>query len=798
MIDRLDSVLDDIGDFFSNKPESRTYLAVVRYAFPWVNLYVVQPLRNGVNMTTLELVAGSDHNTNAGGVFETYTIGSTVLVCSDSDVHGSMAVTDYIIGPVPVSDNEDRERAMNKVAPSSGVSDLLTKIFDKLRGICGSLYSNVPKSFVQPEDLLSGDINLTSAPYTGVSSLKRLVRIQCGKRCFIELDSLLSRIRIVTEKTEYIGPLKHYQDMSGRGSLLEYNQTALTYTEGTNGIAPGSGGKPAFRKKDIAGDVTTGWQTVVSIPEIATGKSDDVYSSKVRYDGLASVSSAKGFEIKKTLDIVSPYPISDPSGLDSITKEVSDFPELDNNYDKKDAESLMDRTLSVHSGAAKDSNEFPRVAINPDIWEISSNNRTKAVDSAVKEDHSISPIGNRQYYDLPDTIDIKDPHTGKVYKYFKSVSGMRYESDGSIVLYDGYGSEIRMTRGNIIISPASDLIMRPGRDIHTMAGRHTAIVSQKNVILHSSTQDVYIKGNKDVSFLSGINQEGRFMVDDRGETGVLIRSKSNASLAAKDVFVGSIPTSSSNNYIGTTPGSGTVTIGGGAKTLVTGDVLTMYGKTTDIICKHNEDVSWLSIDPSRVITISEKINLSGWVDIGHNTGTLTATIGSTPIGAGNQTSSPHLSVRANAEFGYGINCKQLWAEQAVATRMVASNADRRSGIKGNVSAPTIDVKPPTISQAVSPEFPYSGPWLDTFTIKDGFRYPTSSELGITSDVYTIPCMLWQKHLNGSTVWKEDVISEYTVSTSTCMVYPGKEAWSGEITTGTGTNKPILGGYKING
>jgi hypothetical protein len=65
------------------------------------------------------------------------------------------------------------------------------------------------------------------------------------------------------------------------------------------------------------------------------------------------------------------------------------------------------------------------------------------------------------------------------------------------------------------------------------------------------------------------------------------------------------------------------------------------------------------------------------------------------------------------------------------------------------------------------------------------------------DTYTIPGMLWQKHLNTSTVWKEGVIPEFSVSTNVSMVYPGADSWYGQITTGTGTNQSILGGYKIN-
>lgn len=780
-------------------PEATTYFGIVRYAFPWLNLYVIEPDLNGSIGKELRLVSGTDGSARMGEVSHAYAIGDYVLVAQDADDMTSKSVTDYIIGHATTGNTQEESGPSNTMVSDKDFNPILTKVFDKIRAyLCGHLKVTSKKRYNIPTDMLCGDTNIGGAPGNNISMLKHLTRIQCGKGCFIELDSILSRIRIVTEKMEYIGPLKSHQDMSGRGSLLEYNQTALTYEEGTLGILDDTKRNPVFRKKDVAGDMTSGWQTAIAIPDVNNSKSDDVYSSKVRYDGEMSVISAKGFELRKSLNITTPYLKDTQEELSTLYKEVEEFPEVANNNSKQEASKLPSRSLRIAEiDKERVETEFPRVAANRDTWGLSSDLRTDNVKNALNEERKLTPIGNKQQYDLPDTITIKDPHTGNTYTYFKSESGFIQEPDGSIVLYDGYGSEIRMTRGNIIISPAADLILRPGRDMHAMVGGHMALVSQGNAILHSSSKDTYIKGNHNVSVLSGLDKKGKTIIDDRGK-GVLVKSRSSASLVATDVFVGSIPSDTSNDTTRASKGSGTVTIGGGANTLITGDKIALYGEYIDSIAHRDDNVSWVSIDTNRVVCVSNSNYISGETYLGHISGTLTATIGSETISAGNQNKKSHFYLQANMDACYGIKCRQVWAEQVLGVQIAAGNASRDSRMRASVNTPTINSTAPRMTQTHSISVSYGGPWSDPFNIKTGFTYPSSAELGIQGDSYTVPGILWQKYLKGGTVWNEAPIPDVSAKDKSYMVYPGAEAWDGNINMGIGSEVSLKGGYKING
>ena len=130
--------------------------------------------------------------------------------------------------------------------------------------------------------------------------------------------------------------------------------------------------------------------------------------------------------------------------------------------------------------------------------------------------------------------------------------------------------------------------------------------------------------------------------------------------------------------------------------------------------------------------------------------------------------------------------------------MYAGNAHRDSGIKSSVSSPKINSTAPTMSQGAPVYAVYGGAWSDTFTLMNQFKYPTSSELNILEGKYTIPGILWQNYLINGKLWSEEPIPDIQDENIVSMVYPGSAAWNGEVTTGTGERKPIIGGYKING
>ena len=781
-------------DLFSN-PTANTYTAVIRYAFPGLNLYVVEPIINGSMVKTLVLASGDTPDSMHGGIATAYAVNDSVIVVSDKCNHGSMSVTDYITGYATVCNNvSDKTPANLCTLVYNKTASVFEYVYSGLKTLCGYLPVNAPKAFTGPKDILCGDTVISGSPNNNISVLKHIIRIQCGKKCFVELDSILSRIRVVTDRCEYIGPLQHAQDLTGDGSLTRYTQEAISPAE----LA---GDTPMFRKKNTAGDISTGWTESVSIPDHDTSGSSEVYLTKVRYDGEATMVSAKGFEIRKSFDIATPYQTKETSGISgSVLADVSEFVDTANNYGPEDGLALMDRSINRGEEAiTRRASEFPKADCN-DSWGVTSDSRSENINEVVMGEHNphIAPIGNKQYYDLPDTIELKDPHTGKTYIYFKSSSGIRYDSDGSLVFYDGYGSEIRMTRGNIIISPASDLILRPGRDLHGMIGRHTAIVSNRDVTVHSSTSDVYIKGNHNVSVLSGVDGSGGMLIDDRGDTGILMRSLSMAAFTAKDLYVGSIPDKMPKAFSIATQGAGNVVIGGGSSTLLTGDSITLYGTSADIISKDKDDVSWVSVQPDRIISISKDTSVSGNVYVGQVSGALTATIGNTDISVGNRASSSVLNVLAEVNIAYTLKCKDIWAHQARIRRLGAGNASRDSGISSSVSSPSITVTPPVTTQYSVPFVRYDGPWNDAFTLGKQFEYPDSSDIGINMP-YIIPGMTWQVFMTSKSVWYEPGIPDLKDSGKYSMVYPGKAIWeSGKITNVGHTTDNIIGGYVING
>lgn len=110
---------------------------------------------------------------------------------------------------------------------------------------------------------------------------------------------------------------------------------------------------------------------------------------------------------------------------------------------------------------------------------------------------------DKQFYDLPQYIELENPVTGERRKYYDSTSFISQEPDGSICLKDGYGSEIRMCRGNIYLSPALDLLVRTGRDFSVMAGRHQSYDSLDTCTINSTRSSVYVRGWKDLKMDGG-------------------------------------------------------------------------------------------------------------------------------------------------------------------------------------------------------------------------------------------------------------------------------------------------------
>ena len=81
-------------------------------------------------------------------------------------------------------------------------------------------------------------------------------------------------------------------------------------------------------------------------------------------------------------------------------------------------------------------------------------------------DETLQPLGEDEPCYPSKTIDVADPivREGKL-TLSQLESYLHLSPTGALIISDGTGSEIRLEGGNIILSPAADLRIQPGRDL---------------------------------------------------------------------------------------------------------------------------------------------------------------------------------------------------------------------------------------------------------------------------------------------------------------------------------------------
>jgi len=99
-------------------------------------------------------------------------------------------------------------------------------------------------------------------------------------------------------------------------------------------------------------------------------------------------------------------------------------------------------------------------------------------------------------------------------KYYRSTSGIHMLEDGGIMLSDGYGSSITLSKGNIEITCPGDITKRTGRDLVSVIGR-ACEQTVKGHIAVSAGADYRIKAEDNLMMLGGNSGTGGVLIEDR-------------------------------------------------------------------------------------------------------------------------------------------------------------------------------------------------------------------------------------------------------------------------------------------
>ena len=163
--------------------------------------------------------------------------------------------------------------------------------------------------------------------------------------------------------------------------------------------------------------------------------------------------------------------------------------------------------------------------------------------------------------------------------------------DGSVVIEDGYGSQIIMSGGHIFQQCQGDIFNRPGRSFITWAPRDIIARAGWCAELSAAKRDVRIKGQNNVHVLAGDGDKGCVLIECRAQnkpvkadwqgvygediesSGVIIKAEESAvDIWSKRVFAGAAK--DEDGIVELSSGRGKTVIAGGT---VGVEALSMFG-----------------------------------------------------------------------------------------------------------------------------------------------------------------------------------------------------------------------------
>lgn len=490
--------------------------------------------------------------------------GTTVICLVDTTSPNKayiIAPADYAVGDL---DNTLAARAMYKVdkyteANDTVFIDVLSKLLTS-RAVDFQNYAHGADIDVLPGDYDVIDINGNAGLHVG----RFLAQLRGSPMAFIDISNITDAIRAIAAKIECHMPL--YTSVKDKDLIVE--NIAISVAESL-GIKEGIPVKindgyleyadenaiPFYRMQKMAGAAVAGSESiVVKFPKdkdahYSTTEPPILSKQRVSLSGDMMEVSAYGISSIKTPAIRGLHQINYNATGDK--KSQSDILQP---YDYKSGSSLPTKVdpkqLDIQVSDAV-INKIIDTLLTGDYLEklkqkmaehglvIASSKATLV--SEIEGKQIIGPT-KAQQYGLPPYIILTDPITDKQTVYYNSTSFISQEPDGSISICDGYGSEIRMSRGNIYISPALDLFLRPGRDLSAMVSRHQSFNAQGHTTINSS-KSVYIRAIGNLKMVGATGGNGIVSLECRATNtsmfdGLMLVSRCGTSVIGNNIYIG--------------------------------------------------------------------------------------------------------------------------------------------------------------------------------------------------------------------------------------------------------------------
>jgi len=265
-----------------------------------------------------------------------------------------------------------------------------------------------------------------------------------------------------------------------------------------------------------------------------------LHEDNVGLDGRRFIASAKGIILAKRMLLPMPVRLKRPEagdGDDALStgdnkyraagKEgMGDGPEhkITGDVEANDTHKNMQRAsgvLDLHAYL------FNYAGLHPFYWHTKDWKTYEQKDLKYAEcNHRVpdfSELTGSMYLKEPTPVPIKIDHRYGTQNFYETTAGISILEDGSIVLSDGYGAEIKMSGGCLILSAPGDVWMKSGRHTQSWAGGDIIERANGSVDISTTRKNIRIKSEKNVLILAGNNANS-----SEKDGGVLIESRADA------------------------------------------------------------------------------------------------------------------------------------------------------------------------------------------------------------------------------------------------------------------------------
>ena len=424
---------------------------------------------------------------------------------------------------------------------------------------------------------------------------------------------------------------------------------------------------------------------------------------------------------------------------------------------------------------------------------VSSTETTLA--AKIKGDWKLGPTSDPAY-PPPPYIQLTDPVSGKVTSYYASDSFITQEPDGSILISDGYGSEIRMSRGNIYISPALDLFFRPGRDLSAMVPRHQSYNAQGYTTINSS-KSMYLRAIGDLKLVGATGKAGGMVTlecaakEDGVNNGLLLKSTKGVAMVGNDIYIGRTKGNGvAKNVIEEPTDQGSIIIDACSSGAISirAKESTTDAETVCLVASNRNAASAIRISPSSTGIYTNSVELPASVSmVGKQSAekvTLVRNGTAQEINLTTVNGAPRLIVEGHTLVGGMFLCNGAGHFSGMVTAKGVGSTSQYCGVLDTslgdpfkkTEIKKLDAH--TMADFSAEMLEKAGQYMyqDVFVTVNGFAFPTSYNVPTT---LRVPGMRWQTmDRDGAPTWEETAVISIDKNGKTIetMCYPGKTVW----------------------